>query len=78
MHSDTPSLNTHVITELTQAARTCVRGLEPLAAAEQHRLDATHTPMSSEPQTRNLLVWLYGFALVALPVSIIFVAAIVL
>jgi len=34
--------------------------------------------MSSEPQTRNLLIWLYGFALVALTVSIIFVAAIAL
>jgi len=34
--------------------------------------------MSSEPQTRNLLVWLYGFALVAQPVNIIFVATIVL
>ena len=50
MYSDNPSLDTHVITELTQAARTSVRGLEPLAAAEQHRLDANHTPCHPNPK----------------------------
>jgi len=50
MYSDTPSLDTHVITELTRSTRTPVRELEPLAAAEQHRLDANHTPCHPNPK----------------------------